>query len=105
MAQINDRSDQAFTEMEKISTERLRKFAEVMTEKTKDGSPFQTGHNKRSITFDETIAGLSAKGIAFGFRVFTESGYGAFLELGTARRPATPYFRPAFDATKREVLK
>ena len=51
-------------------------------------SPFITGNNRRSIDF--TIS-------KYGSKIFSTSGYGGYLETGTVRRAATPYFRPAFD--------
>jgi len=48
----------------------------------------QTGNNSRSIKFE--AKGLEGK-------VYSTSGYGGFLETGTARMPPFPYFRPALD--------
>jgi len=53
-----------------------------------EGSPVRTGNNRRSITSD--IEGLTAQ-------VYSTSGYGGFLETGTWKMPARPYFRPALD--------
>ena len=52
------------------------------------GSPVLTGHNRRSIGF--TLKKLSA-------RIFSTSGYGGWLEIGTSRMAAQPYFKPAAD--------
>ena len=48
------------------------------------GSPWLTGNNARSIDFDETS-------------VFSTSGYGGYLEVGTSRMGPRPYFKPAVD--------
>ena len=73
----------------------LADFAELMAGFAKEGSPKLTGHNARSITF---VAPKGKKGV----RVFTESGYGGYLEIGTKRMSPRPYFRPAWDkAVKR----
>ncbi len=70
----------------------LRDTVVRITEDTKRpppiGSPFLTGHNRRSIDFD--VKGLTG-------RVFSTSGYGGYLETGTSRMPARPYFKPALD--------
>ena len=52
------------------------------------GSPVLTGNNRRSIRYE-------AKGLTGS--VFGTSGYSGFLELGTARMSAQPYFKPALD--------
>jgi len=52
------------------------------------GSPVLTGHNRRSIQYE--VEGLSAD-------IFSTSGYGGFLETGTFKMPARPYFKPALD--------
>ena len=70
----------------------LRDTVVAITRQTKQsppvGSPRLTGNNARSIDFD--VKGLTG-------RVFSTSGYGGFLEVGTARMPARPYFKPALD--------
>ena len=52
------------------------------------GSPVLTGNNRRSIKYE--VKGMSGA-------VYSTSGYGGFLETGTSRRTATPYFKPALD--------
>lgn len=52
------------------------------------GSPVLTGNNRRSIKFE-------AKGLTG--TIFSTSGYGGFLETGTVKLPARPYFKPALD--------
>ena len=52
------------------------------------GSPFLTGHNRRSIKYEASeLEGA----------VYSTSGYGGFLETGTVKMPARPYFKPALD--------
>ena len=51
-------------------------------------SPWLTGNNARSIKYE--IKKLSGS-------VFSTSGYGGFLETGTSRMPARPYFKKALD--------
>ena len=79
---------------EEDAAKRLSDFAGAMATEAKTQSPVDTGHNRDSIDF--TAKGLHAE-------VFTESGYGGFLEVGTSRMAARPYFRPAFDAVKGQV--
>ena len=75
----------------------LKDFAEYMSGQARENHPYQdrSANNTGSITFGP-ITGTES------FRVFTESGYGGYLEIGTKRMRAFPYFRPAFDkAAKR----
>lgn len=51
-------------------------------------SPWLTGNNARMIMF-------KAKG--FEGSIYSTSGYGGFLETGTVKMPARPYFKPALD--------
>ncbi len=68
----------------------------------KDKSPYLTGHNRDSILAKKS--GNRTGG--FGWKMGTTSRYGGYLELGTARMPARPYFAPAikeaFEAMKRK---
>ena len=93
MSFFKDRTAGALEDIRKITHDDLRGVAETMVEVAKANSPVDTGHNRDSIDFKETL---------IDFRVFTESGYGAYLELGTARMAAMPYFAPAFEQAKRE---
>ena len=52
------------------------------------GSPVMTGNNRRSIKFE-------AKGKEGA--VYSTSGYGGYLETGTVKMAARPYFKPALD--------
>jgi HK97 gp10 family phage protein len=54
-------------------------------------SPMGTGHNRRSIdvTVRESDKGVEAT-------LFTQSGYGGYLETGTSKMRAQPYLYPAF---------
>ena len=53
-----------------------------------EGSRVKTGHNRRSI--DYWVRKLRAK-------IFSTSGYGGYLEVGTSKMAGIPYFRPAAD--------
>jgi HK97 gp10 family phage protein len=52
-----------------------------------------TGANRESIdsVVNETSEGVEAQ-------MFTTSGYGGYLELGTSKMRAQPYLNPAFEA-------
>lgn len=55
-------------------------------------SPKKTGTNARSI---DTVTNDGPKGPESS--LFTQSGYGGYLELGTAKMKAQPYIYPAFE--------
>lgn len=59
-------------------------------------SPFDQGTNSRSIR--HSVAGKTAE-------IHTESGYGGYLEVGTARMPARPYLRPAVERNKKKIAQ
>jgi HK97 gp10 family phage protein len=81
----------------------IEEFAETMADRARDlappppkfGTDTATGHNRDSINFEMTGETKA--------RVFTESGYGGWLEIGTTKMAARPYFRPAFEATRKEL--
>ena len=59
-------------------------------------SPILTGNNRRSIKFEVGPNGEVAKGKLEG-AIYSTSGYGGYLETGTVKMPAQPYFKPALD--------
>lgn len=72
----------------KVAEDALKNVVVKIARDAKHDTPWLTGHNSRSIDFE-------AKGLTGS--VFSTSGYGGFLETGTARMPARPYMKPALD--------
>lgn len=64
------------------------------------GSPVLTGNNRRSIAY-ESSGFQAGEGVIDQSKiegaVYSTSGYGGFLETGTRKMAARPYFRPALD--------
>ncbi|MBA7640127.1 hypothetical protein ES703_47792 [subsurface metagenome] len=64
----------------------------------------QTGTNSRSIKYEvgpgKPVATNELEGA-----VYSTSGYGGYLETGTATMPAFPYFRPALDKNMKKLPK
>lgn len=58
----------------------------------KQGSPVLTGLNRNSI--DTEV--VQNPGVVEA-TLFTQSGYGGYLEIGTSKMKAVPYLQPAFD--------
>ena len=73
-------------------------FSIDIEQAAKEGSPVSTGTNKRSIATDveETPDGVKAE-------LYTQSGYGGYLELGTRRMSARPYLYPAFEQNVNKI--
>jgi len=81
-------------------------------------SPVLTAHNRRSIVYD--VGGKITKtgspkagekpfiewspdvGTLEG-AIYSTSGYGGYLEVGTTKMPARPYFKPAYDRHIKEL--
>ncbi len=70
-----------------------------MAADTVQGSPVLTGNNRRSINYE--VSGLGLNTVVDPTKiegaVFSTSGYGGYLETGTSKMAAQPYFRPALD--------
>ncbi len=76
----------------------IRTFVDIATFYAKDLTPRATGHNSRSIKNMVKMYKDRATG-----RIFTESGYGGYLELGTSRMPARPYLSVAVGRAAQQM--
>ena len=85
-----------------VTPEGLQYNLEKWSEKNhKPGTEFKrtdTGHNRQSldVEFHETPSGTEAK-------LFSQSGYGGYLELGTSKMRPQPYIWPAFLKFYRKI--
>lgn len=85
----------------KAATEKAARLALRDTVVAIDGeavqnSPYLTGNNRRSIASEVGPGGEVAKDDMQG-AVYSTSGYGGYLETGTVKMGARPYFKPALD--------
>lgn len=66
-------------------------------------SPFLTGNNRRSIKYEVGPGGLIATKELQG-AIYSTSGYGGYLETGTVKMSARPYFKPAYDMNIKKLI-
>lgn len=85
---VNSKTKEAKAKVHKAAEESLKDVIIAVQRDAKAGSPVLTGNNARKI--DLECSGLKGS-------VFSTSGYGGYLEVGTSKMPARPYFRPAVD--------
>ena len=71
---------------------------DIQTE-AKELSPKKTGTNQRSIGIEVEEVGGRVEG-----SIFTQSGYGGFLEVGTSKMAARPYLWPAVERHAKKVF-
>lgn len=93
-AAIRDSSRDVIAEAEKMCAAQVDTFCSLMTDAAKTLSPYDTGHNRDSLAYK--MDGMNGE-------VYTESGYGGWLEIGTTKMPARPYFQPAFEQTREDM--
>lgn len=92
---LNLDTNKAIRMIQRLVHEEFVSLCENVTELAKDKTPYDTGTNRASITWDESEK---------QFRVYTQSGYGAYLELGTSKMQAKPYIYPAFEESKKDFF-
>lgn len=71
---------------------RLGEGTEIVAEKAREIVPVRTGYLKSTI--------MTARRGSLQWRVLTYAFYAKFVEYGTSRMAAKPYFRPALILTK-----
>lgn len=75
-------------------------FQMDVVQEAKRNSPVLTGTNRRSIDSE-----VREQGTRVEASMFSQSGYGAYLELGTVRMQAQPYMWPAFQKYKDKIVQ
>ena len=101
---LNLKTKEVQDKVEKATKQGLVISVAAIVEDTIKGSPFLHGHNRRSIKFEVGPGGEVAKGELEG-AVYSTSGYGGFLETGTVKMAARPYFKPALDRNIHKLPK
>lgn len=117
---LNLETKEAIEKVEKAYSLSLKEAVVEIANAAIQESPHVTGHNRRSIAykigskvttkgkpksgedpFTETNPDLKPNEGA----VYSTSGYGGYLETGTSKMAAQPYFRPALDANIDKLAK
>lgn len=100
----NLRTKEVQDKVKKASKQGLVDSVSDIAQDTIEGSPFLTGHNRRSIRFEvgpgKPIAQKELEGA-----IYSTSGYGGFLETGTVKMASRPYFKPALDKNAKNLPK
>ena len=96
-AKFTDNTREAMNTIRNAGERNFTNFIDDMEEIAKSLAPgvhpTSTGNNRNSIK----SRGEWGNRLTLNFELFTESGYGGYLELGTKKMPARPYFAPAFQ--------
>ena len=93
---LNLKIPEAQAKLRKAVSGSLKDTVVAIARDTIVGSPYLTGHNRRSIKFELGPGGEVAKR-ELEAAVYSTSGYGGYIETGTAKMAARPYFKPALD--------
>uniref|UniRef100_A0A6M3IWR4 Putative tail protein n=1 Tax=viral metagenome TaxID=1070528 RepID=A0A6M3IWR4_9ZZZZ len=92
--ELNLKTNEAKETVERAARMAMRDTVVDVAHDAVEGSPYLTGNNRRSIQYEVGPGGEVAKEDLTG-AVFSTSGYGGYLETGTVKMAARPYFRPA----------
>jgi len=90
----------------KVEKAAQRGLVDSVTDIAKDAIKLcvvDTGNNRRSIKFEVGPGEPDLKTLEGA--IYSTSGYGGWLETGTAKMAARPYIKPAFDMNKKNLPK
>ena len=97
--QLNLKTKEASEKVLKAAREAMRDTVVDVTHDAIEGSPVLTGNNRRSIKGE--TSGFGSREVVNPDKIegaiYSTSGYGGFLETGTRKMAARPYFKPAAD--------
>jgi len=92
--------------VKKAAREGLRDTISDIAQDAIAGSPWLTGNNRRSIKYEVSGYALGEGVVTpngLEAATYSTSGYGGYLETGTSRMGARPYFKPALDKHQGEL--
>jgi len=105
---VNIKDDEVIKQVSEASKMAMRDTTVEVTHDSIELSPWITSNNRRSIVGEVSGMGSVASGgegraerlvddSKIEGAVYSTSGYGGFLETGTSKMPAQPYFKPSLD--------
>ena len=93
---VNLKTKEVVDKVKKATEKSLKDTVAAIASDAIKFSPHLTGNNRRSIKYEVGPGGEVAKSEMEG-AVYSTSGYGGYLETGTRKMGAQPYFKPALD--------
>ena len=105
---VNLKEQEVIGKVTQASKLAMRDTVVEVTHDAVKGSPWLTGNNRRSITGEASGMGMVASGgegasermiddSKIEGAVYSTSGYGGYIEIGTDKMDPRPYFKPAMD--------
>jgi len=106
--ELNLKADEVNKQVTEANKLAMRDTVVEVTHDAVQLSPWLTGNNRRSMTGEASGMGMVASGgegqperivddSKIEGAVYSTSGYGGFLEVGTSKMPARPYIKPSLD--------
>ena len=95
MSSVRPNTDAVLRAALAAGAEQIGTFCDTMSAIASKNSPVDTGNNRDSIATKTGVEGGKPVG-----RVYTQSGYGGWLEIGTSKMVARPYLAPAYQEAK-----
>ena len=96
----------------RVAKSAVRAGAAVIAKEAKQRAPVDTGVLKRSIKvvarsrrFGDAVASVVTRAGKRWQSKNMDAWYAGLVEFGTRQRPATPFLRPAVDATQKQAVR
>lgn len=99
-AKVVDRTSDVLQRIKGATQEQLQAFGEEFQELAMENTNNFKGHQNpdpRKRPTGNLKRSIRLEMLQFGFVLYTETGYGAWVELGTTKMAAQPYFTPAYE--------